>query len=167
MHPPLSQHAQMRRAHAPNCLLFLQHFQISRRFLTQRRCSRCLLLRRCDCHASHRHSAHRCQRCSISAHPSILRHAHHHIEQLTLSPQHPKLRDTFLTSANAPQALATPLVGAAVHFAHCPQHCSVCPLFVRRMCTANSSPVRQQQSTQGSGASQHHFSSRRSLRQGM
>ena len=102
VHLPLSQHAQMRCAHASNRLLFLQHFQISRRFLTQRCCSRCLLLRRCDWHSSHRHSAHHHQRCYTSAHPSILRHAHHHIARLILSPQHPKLRNSFLTGANAP-----------------------------------------------------------------
>ena len=58
--------------------------------------------------------------------------------------------------AQTPQALATPLVGAACHFAHCPQHCSACTLYFRRMCTNSSSPVCQQhhhrQTTQGFGA---------------
>lgn len=74
----------MRRTPAPNRLLFLQRFQTPRRSLTQRCCSRCLRLHRCDRHSLHRHSAHRRQHRRISAHISILRHAHHHIEQLTL-----------------------------------------------------------------------------------
>jgi len=57
---------------------------------------------------------------------------------LATSP-HPELRGAFLTSPR-----------------------STCTLLIRRVCTNNSSPVRQQQSTQGSGASQHPVSSCRS-----
>ncbi len=84
--------------------------------------------------------------------------SHRAAHSLTASQAAQRILDQRETS----HALATPLVGAAVPFTHCPQPGSACTLFIRRACTDNSSPVRQQQSTQGSGASQHPFSSCRS-----
>ena len=113
MHPPRTQHAPLRRSHAPNCLPFLQHFQTLRRSLAPRRRFRRLPLCRCDRRAPHRHSAHRRQRCSASAHHSVLRHAHHRIEQLTLSPQHFEAAQRAPSCASPPSVFTAPFAGAA------------------------------------------------------
>ena len=165
MHPLRSQHAQVRRVHVPNCLLFLQHFWTSRRFLTQRRCSRCLLL---CLGASVTHST-ATQRTAANA--AAFLHLPASCGTLTITSSSLLSRHSIPNRlmhsrpAQTPQALATPLVGAACHFAHCPQHCSACTLYFRRMCTNSSSPVCQQhhhrQTTQGFGAGQPHFRRRR------
>ena len=161
MHLPLSQHAQMRCAHAPNCLLFSQHFHFAK---ISHAASLFSLLATSQVRLA-------LLTPPVSAPPSTLLHlcTSQHFEARSSSQRATHALATasqtaqlYLDRRKRSHALAMPLVGAAVHFAHCPQHCSACTLFVRRRCTANSSPVRQQQSTQGSGASQHPFNSCRS-----